>query len=70
MVNGIDLEEDGKKLNWRAVNIQAGFYQINIGSTYETDDLDKIVKEAIKQLLEVKDKIPISEKPVMGSEIG
>ena len=66
MVDGLD---DGKVSNWRAVHIQAGFYQINIGSTYADDDLDKIVMEALKQLLEVKDKIPIDKAPVMSSEV-
>ena len=69
MVNGIDPEEVGNINNWRAVHIQAGFYQINIASTHQADNLDDILVKARKELLIIKDKIPIDKVPVMGNEI-
>ena len=60
--------EDNENSNWRVVHFQAGYYQINIGSTYEDDNLEKLMKEALKKLLEIKKHIPI-DKPMMSNEI-
>jgi len=61
MVNGIQKEDE--KNNWRAVHIQAGYYQISIGSTYDNDNLDDIIKKADKELSKIKKEIPIDKVP-------
>jgi len=66
MVNGFN--EDGCVNNWRAVNIQAGAYQVNVGSTYPEDDLNTIVEYALAKLIVVKSTIPV-DKPASNAEV-
>ena len=68
MVNGSNGEKQSSK--WRAVNITAGHYQISLGSSYDSDHLEKIVSQAVEKLFEIKEKIPVDKNMPIGNEVG
>jgi len=67
MVNGSNGEKQSSK--WRAIHITAGNYEISLGSSYDSDHLEKIVSQAVSKLFEITKKIPAT-KPFSGNEVG